>query len=698
MSDENKLFAGYQNEKIALYGLGTETERVLSELESSYQILGLLDSFQEAGELYGKRIISLNTAIEQGVKLIIVVARPGSCKAIVRRIGDICRENQVALLDIRGKDLLEKNQVAYDFSHIQGVTKAELLEKINHADVISFDLFDTMIMRQTLSSDDVFWHVNCRLLERGIGIADFCKKRLESEKRLSKDTAPSLRDIYADLLAKEDYAFETEVITAEKLVELEYNVDLELIVPRREVCDLFREAVADGKVVYVVSDTYYNKKQLATILAMCGITSYTDILASSDYKTGKTQQLFSILKNMEKGKNYLHVGDDIVADINNAAKWGIETCRLYSGLELLDMVGGLGLAEYTDTLSERLKIGMFISRIFNSPFRFEGEDKRITISDSFDIGYLLCAPMISDFVLWFHRMVKKKNLQNVWLSARDGYFIKKMYAYFLELYNQEDESVYFLISRIAAIRAGIQTKEDIQYVDGMKFSGTLEENLRKRFGIDVKSIPCEYILEQERGLLKYQQVILEKAKIEHQKYQRYIERLQIKEGDIAFFDFVAKGTSQMFLQRLVDNHLSGLYFLQLEPEFMSDKGLEIDSFYSKEEMASSAIYENYYILETILTAPHPSVQGFTEAGEAVYAKETREPEDIICFERVQDGIMGYFKTYLRLCPCEERKENKKLGEAFLTLIHGIAITDKDFLNLVVEDPFFNRMTNITEVL
>lgn len=698
MAYEKSLFADYQKEKIALYGLGTETERVLSDFGGSYHIIGLLDSFQETGELFGKTIMSLNAAIEQGVKLIIVVARPGSCKAIEKRIGDICRENQIALWDIRGKDLLIKNQVMYDFSHVQGVTKEELLERINHADVISFDLFDTLIMRQTLSAADVLEHVNCRLQEQEINISDFCKKRLESEKRLSQHKAPDLIEIYSELLAKTECSDEIGNVTAENLAELEYATDLELIVPRREMCNLFRNIVASGKCVYVVSDTYYSKEQLGRILEKCSITSYTDILASSDYGTGKTQQLFCILKEKEKERKYLHIGDDIVADVEHAIRWGLEACQIYNGSELLDMVGGLGLTEYTNTLSERLKVGMFISNIFNSPFQFETEDKSIRIADAYDIGYLLCAPMISDFVLWFQQMVKKQNLKNVWLSARDGYFIKKMYAYLLKLYQEEDESVYFLTSRIAAIRAGVQTKEDIKYVDEMKFSGAVEENLRKRFGIDVESITPEEILEKETGLLKYQQVILEKAKIEREKYQRYIEEIIIREGKIAFFDFVAKGTCQMFLQHIVENPLNGLYFLQLEPDFMSDKELEIDSFYSKEEMDSSAIYEDYYILETILTAPHPSVCGFSENGEPIFSEETRKTEDIVCFQRIQDGIFEYFKDYLRICPQKEWKESKKLGEAFLRLIHGMKITDKDFLNLIVEDPFFNRKTNMTDVL
>ncbi|WP_026667948.1 hypothetical protein [Butyrivibrio sp. AE2005] len=63
---------------------------------------------------------------------------------------------------------------------------------------------------------------------------------------------------------------------------------------------------------------------------------------------------------------------------------------------------------------------------------------------------------------------------------------------------------------------------------------------------------------------------------------------------------MAKGTTQMYLQKLFAQHIKGFYFLQLEPEFMADKGLDIEPFYSDEEKNSSAIFDNYYILETIL--------------------------------------------------------------------------------------------------
>lgn len=698
MLDLVQLFEKYKNRKIAIYGLGTESEKALAILDGAYEIIGLLDGFTEEGELYGKPIVSLQYAIQKKVELIIVVARPGSCKAITKRIGNCCRENQIALIDIRGKDLLAVNRVSYDFSHIDSVTKEEFKDKIREAEVVSFDLFDTLIMRQTLSSTDVIRYVNCSLQEKGINIEDFCRRRLSSEKDLSKHTAPTLTQIYDNMLAKLDNDFGGDEITAKVLADLEWNIDFNFIIPRYEVCNIFREAVACGKRVYVVSDTYYSKHQLAEILQKCGITKYTDILSSSDYKTSKTQKLYSILKDKEKDKTILHIGDDIVADIESANKWGIASCRLFSGSDLWEAIGNLGLSGNTDLLSDCLRIGMFVSRIFNSPFQFETEDKRITVSDAYDIGYLFCAPMISDFVLWFYQQIQEQKQKNIWFSARDGYLIKKMYEHLLESYNQENETTYFFTSRIAAIRAGIQSKEDIQYVDGMKFSGTLEENLRERFGIEANVLEKESFSNEDTGLMKYKNAILDNARKEHHNYQKYLDRLNIEKGDIVFFDFVAKGTCQMFIQRLVDNHLKGLYFLQLETEDMSDKELDIHSFYSKEETDTSVIYDNYYILETLLTAPHPSVQGFDENGYPVFAEETRCDKAIRCFERAQEGIFDYFKTYMGLCPESERTVNKELDEIFLKLIQDIKITHTDFLNLMIEDPFFNRNTKITDVL
>lgn len=690
MLNIGRIFKKYINKKIALYGLGTETERILPALINNFKIIGLLDGFKEEGELYGKPIISLAQAVEAQVELIIVVARPGSCRVIAKRIGDTCKENGIELIDVRGKDLLETCHVQYELKGITGVTKAELLEKIESAEAVSFDLFDTLIMRQTLEATDVFEHINYVLSEKDIYIEDFCKKRLESEKMLSKNKAPTLLEIYEDVINKSNMVD----IAAHELVEIEWNIDYELIVPRRDVCSVFQNVYASGKPIYIISDTYYNKKQLEKIVKKCGITEYTDILASSDYQTGKTQNLFCIYKQKEFGKKCLHIGDDVVADVQSASACGIETCRLYSGLDLLESMGYLGLSQYGDTLTERLKIGMFVSNMFNSPFLFETESRKLKVNKAYDIGYQLCAPIIADFVIWFNDQVQKNGIRNIWFGARDGYLIQKM---FHEL-NKLSKSEYFFTSRLAAIRAGVEDEEDISYVDSMKFSGSSEENLAVRFGIDAKKVVEEDISPEKNGLFRYKNAILKKSHIESSNYKKYINKLDVQAGDIAFFDFVAKGTCQMYIQKLIDSHIKGLYFLQLEPEFMMDKGLDIVPFYTKDEKDSTEIYEDYYILETILTAPHPSIHGFSEDGAPIYTEETRSNSDMECFMAIQEGVLDYFRTYIKLCPKKELAINKRVDEILLSLLHHVEILDEEFNKLKVEDPFFNRMTNVVDLL
>ena len=138
--------------------------------------------------------------------------------------------------------------------------------------------------------------------------------------------------------------------------------------------------------------------------------------------------------------------------------------------------------------------------------------------------------------------------------------------------------------------------------------------------------------------------------------------------------------------------------MQLEPEFMADRGLDIESFYSDEERDSSEIFDNYYILETILTAPYPQMLEMDDDGNPVFDKETRSDHDLKTFDRAQSGIIKFFKDYLAIVPESERRVNKKLDEMLLALVNKVQILDDDFLSLKVEDPFFGRMTDIKDVL
>lgn len=676
-----QILQPYRGRKIAVYGLSVLTEEALPVVESECRVVGLLDGYRTEGELYGKRILPLEEAVKKGVALILIAARPESCKIIAKRIEETCRSHQIDLLDIRGKNLLEAKASVCRLEGLPVVKRRDLLEAISEHDAVSVDFFDTLVTRQTLFPSDVFELADLRLRRQGICIEDFSTKRLEGEKELCRQTVPTLSEIYA--YVKKRYGIEG--ISAEKLAELEWCVDRDLLVPREETCSLLQDVYQQGKPVYIVTDTFYTKEQIARFLEHCGLACYTEILTSCDYRTSKSQRLFQRLREKIPDKRCIHIGDSEDADVNAARANGLAGFRIYSGLDLFEQAGYLGMWDAIGGLSSRVQAGLLVSRLFNSPIQFE-EDARITVRHAADIGFLFFAPIITSFVFWFHQQVEENGLKNVWFCARDGYLIKKLY----DLLDGSHSSVYFLTSRTAATRAGTENLEDIQYVEEMRFSGTLQEQLKTRFGIEVKPE------EEKCCLTDYAPEILRQSAIYRQNYQNYISRLEIADSPIAFFDFVARGTTQMYLSRLINQPLKGFYFLQQDAEYMQKNGLDILSFYTKEEAADCAVAENYYILETALTSPMPSLDGFDGRGAPIYAKETRTKSALCCIQEMQDGILEYFQTYLKLSP--GRHECRELGERCLPLIHSIAIADCGFSDLIVEDPFFNRMTSVSDLL
>ena len=81
------------------------------------------------------------------------------------------------------------------------------------------------------------------------------------------------------------------------------------------------------------------------------------------------------MKRVVGTNSILHIGDDVLADISSAKKHGIDAFHVYSGADLFDMTGGFGLYKFQKNMADRIKIGMFMSSLFNSPFQFETDKK-----------------------------------------------------------------------------------------------------------------------------------------------------------------------------------------------------------------------------------------------------------------------------------------------------------------------------------
>src|SRR5699024_6659884 len=132
----------------------------------------------------------------------------------------------------------------------------------------------------------------------------------------------------------------------------------------------------------------------------------------------------------------------------------------------------------------------------------DNQDKQIIIDNPYLVGYLFLAPIICDFMFWFMNSIEHNNINSILFGARDGYLIKKLY----DIVDISKKSIYFLTSRIAAIRAGVKTEQDIDFIDEMIFSGNISDELKTRFGVDLDNSSID-------DIKNYKTIILEKANI-----------------------------------------------------------------------------------------------------------------------------------------------------------------------------------------
>ena len=195
-------------------------------------------------------------------------------------------------------------------------TDAEVREIVlNAAEIISFDVFDTILMRYVAKP----YHVNeiIRLkVEDLLGKSfDFPNLRLKAEEiaRQKKNSDVNLDDIYKSFGELTNLDAET----CKKIRELEIATELELILPREKVVGWFKESLKRGKNVWLISDMYMQTPDFERILTKCGVKGYEKLLISSETGLRKdTAAIWNHLaeKNLNTVGKLLHIGDNETSD------------------------------------------------------------------------------------------------------------------------------------------------------------------------------------------------------------------------------------------------------------------------------------------------------------------------------------------------------------------------------------------------
>lgn len=159
----------------------------------------------------------------------------------------------------------------------KGMTARGIAASLCECDVVSFDVFDTLIFRPFAVPTDLFFCIGEKLK-----YPDFRTIRIETEKtaRGKKNESVTLKDIY-------DFLSERTGIDSELGQRLEMETEMELCSANpsmKKVWDLVR---ASGKRIVLTSDMYLPSEFVGRLLEKNGFTGFEKVFISCECKCGK---------------------------------------------------------------------------------------------------------------------------------------------------------------------------------------------------------------------------------------------------------------------------------------------------------------------------------------------------------------------------------------------------------------------------
>ena len=210
--------------------------------------------------------------------------------------------------------LIRRGRPCTEFNGSDPIKMAELFSRY---DVVSFDIFDTLIRRDVPIPTDLFYR-----LEEANGLFDFHDNRILAEADARwKSTTPNgeinISDIYREL--SEHY-----ILDAEKMIQDELAAEKASCSADPAMYELYRLLLEKGCRMVAVSDMYLPGKVLRDLLDGCGYTGIEHVFVSCDCGMNKGNGALQRFVQSEMGDSlrFIHIGDNRLSDVDGSESAG----------------------------------------------------------------------------------------------------------------------------------------------------------------------------------------------------------------------------------------------------------------------------------------------------------------------------------------------------------------------------------------
>ena len=654
-------FRSIKNKRIAIYGMGRRSATLLPGI-TDFNITGILDRDESnvGKELCGIKVISIKN-VENCVDAIIINSDPSNYEIIYKRIANDVTV-PVYYADGRIAALSDKD-TRYEQNEYWKSSYQELKDKIDKADIVSFDIFDTLIMRKVFSPEDVF-----RLLGEKV------RAELKLDCEIASIRAQAAQcGAYATINEIYGYIKKCTNLTDKNIsdiMKMEKDTDIDLCIVRRDIADLYEYCLTCGKEVYFISDMYYTIQDIKRILDKCGVTVPDDehIWISCEKKADKVSGSLweKYFKLVGKGNKCLHIGDNKTCDVKNPVRYGIDSYYVMGAKDMLMNSSMAELASDVNTVSDSICLGLVASKLFNSPFALCSTKGKVSFDDSESYGYCVYGPLLEKFLIWLYYKSRKDEIDKLLFFARDGYFLEKDYTMVAELLDDgsKQEWCYLPISRRRIYIATMENEDDFNRVVAFPYVGTFADYMKSRFEIIVTDETSEYNDRQinavgdSKNILKwiqpYKDKIMEQAKRERENYLDYLKSDGDMQAEVSYgtVDLGYYGTNQYYLQRLTGIKTKGYCFyacLAKDNVYTNDISMYACFQYGDDYTAekSFARKKNMYI-ETFITAPHGMIRYIDNQGKMICKPDGKSQEYFDIKEKVNCGAVDFIVDYMNI--------------------------------------------------
>ncbi|KRL56462.1 hypothetical protein FD35_GL002098 [Furfurilactobacillus rossiae DSM 15814] len=297
-----------------------------------------------------------------------------------------------------------KQRLKYFLQAYPTVNVDYLWKSIQSYQIVSFDIFDTLIKRDISNPTDVF-----KLLERRNGIEDFANRRIKAESVAvaAEGAKTDLTDIYAHITSSED--------NARKLAQEEINLELELCRSNDKLHEIYDRCQKAGKKILIISDMYLPAKVIKQILKNAGYRGFENLFVSNEVGSDKLSgQLFKAIAHVDgiDTDKWIHVGDSIKADVWGAKRAGIKAVQI---------------SKYDRQISNRSLLQPNLDESFITAF-INNRCDEISENPYFSFGFETFGQLLFGFTKWLNKNLEEKGIKKVFFLSRDGFIMERAFS------------------------------------------------------------------------------------------------------------------------------------------------------------------------------------------------------------------------------------------------------------------------------